>query len=189
MRSVGILLACLVAAVSLAGCSSHPPDLAPPLSLSTTVPPQSCANDQIHVKYGKGLAGQGQIGAVILFTNISPVPCTLSGYPVVVAVDSANTQTPLKETPTGPLGGISGGGSTIPVVRLTQDNSASATIEAVAHTSSGGACPTYSSILVGLPGGSPVFVLPAVLPYTGRNLSACDPPPQVHPFFPGFNGY
>jgi len=192
MRSTWVLLGSLVIALSLAACSnsSHSTKQTAPLTIPTTAPVQACANDQIHVKYGRGVAGQGYQGAVILFTNISPVTCTLTGYPVVVAVDSANTQTPLQETVSGPLGGVPQGSSVIPVVHLGQDDSASATIEASAHPASGrGTCPRYTTLLIGLPGGSPVFQLPATLPDVGLALSACNPPPQVHPFFAGFNGY
>jgi hypothetical protein len=193
MRSAWILLGSLVIALSLAGCSS-PAAKAPKKTVrsttSTSLPVQACANDQIHVKYGRGLAGQGDEGAVILFTNVSPVACTVSGYPVVIAVNGANTQTPLQETLNGPLGGVPQGSSAIPVIHLGQDDSASASIEAPDHPATGaGTCPRYTTILIGLPGGSPVFQLPALLPDVGLNLSACDPPPQVHPLFAGFNGY
>jgi Protein of unknown function (DUF4232) len=192
MRSSWVLLGSLVLALSLASCSSastsNQKTAAP--AVTTTAPVRACANDQMHVKYGRGLAGQGYQGAVIQFTNVSPIPCILTGYPVVVAVDSANTQTPMQQTLSGPLGGAPQGSSVIPVVHLGQDDSASAAIEAPAHPASGtGTCPRYVNLLIGLPGGSPVFQLPATLPDVGVNLSACQPPPQVHPFFPGFNGY
>jgi hypothetical protein len=192
MRSAWVLLGSLVIALSLASCgtAAKNPKKAVATTTSTAVPVQACANDQIHVLYGRGLAGQGDEGAVILFTNVSPTTCTITGYPVVIAVDSANVQTPLMETINGALGGLPQGVATIPVIHLAQDASASASIEALDHPSSGaGTCPRYTNILVGLPGGSPIFQLSATLPDVGLNLSACDPPPQVHPLFPGFNGY
>jgi hypothetical protein len=191
MRSIWILLASLAVALTLAGCGNAGTITKNSASATTTTAPiEACASDQIHVKYGRGLAGEGEEGAVILFTNISPITCTMSGYPVVVAEDSANMQTPLMQTIHGPLGGAPAGSATIPKLRLTQDATASASIEAAAHPSSGrGTCPRYVTLLVGLPGGSPVFQLSATLPDVGLNLSACDPPPQVHPLFAGFNGY
>jgi Protein of unknown function (DUF4232) len=191
MRSAWILPGSLVIALSLASCANAD-DLgqkAAPTTTNASAPTGACATDQIHVKYGKGLAGEGDEGAVILFTNVSPTACTMSGYPVVVAENSANLQIPLKETISGPLGGLPLGGAKIPVLRLSQDATASASIEAVAHPSSGsGTCPRYVTLLVGLPGGSPVYQLTAKLPSLGLNLSACNPPPQVHPLLAGING-
>jgi hypothetical protein len=192
MRSTWVVVASAVVALSVASCSSSPAKSSqkPVATTTTTAAVTGCANDQIQVKYGKGLAGQGYEGAVILFTNVSPITCTLSGYPVVVAEDSANVQTPLQETINGPLGGVPQGSTKIPKVTLNQDGVASASIEAPNHPSSGGGtCPRYANILVGLPGGSPVYQLTATLPYLNVNLSACDPPPQVHPIFLGEDGY
>lgn len=188
MRSSRVLIGSLLLALSLAGCSAAAKPLrkAAPTTTSTVAPVEACANDQIQVKYGRGLAGQGDEGAVIIFTNVSPITCTMTGYPVVIAVDGANNQTPLQETINGALGGVPQGQATYPVIRLTQDNSASAAIESKGHP--GENCPRYSTLLVGLPGGSPIFQLPATLPDLGLNLPACDPPPQVHPLFPGFEG-
>ena len=148
----------------------------------------TCTQKQVHIVVSKGLAAGGNEGAVLTFTNISAIPCRLSGYPTVEAFEATGTPTTARHTPSGYLGGLYSQGS-IPVVNLKPDGVASATIEAIDHPLDGGRrCPTYSHLLVGVPNEVPTVRVSAALPDEGTNLSACAGAPQVHPVVAGPTG-
>jgi Protein of unknown function (DUF4232) len=56
----------------------------------TTVVPQSPRQiSQLRISPGPSGVAAGNIGQAILFTNLNEIPCTMSGYPGVAALNSS----------------------------------------------------------------------------------------------------
>ncbi len=164
--------------------STVPPSTAPPSTTTTTgAQTSACADGQIMVSAGTSGAGLGHEGQVLLFTNVSSSPCTLTGYPGVAGLDAQGAQVvQAVRTPMGYLGGLLTGSTTPPTVVLAPAAVASALAEGTDNPTNGAtSCPTYPSLLVtapdltvsvrvaaGLPGCSPIEVHPVVPGTTGQ---------------------
>ena len=138
--------------------------------------------DQLRITYGPIEAGCGHRGMPVIFTNVGPSMCRLSGYPKVTALNTKGE--PVVEAqpkPSGYLGGLRSGSSELPIVDLLPGQSASAIVEAMAfNISDGGACTAYASMMVTPPGGSQAVSLEWECD-GGTEL-------QVHPVVPGEEG-
>jgi uncharacterized protein DUF4232 len=93
----GLALACVL--VGPAGCGGAKPAPTPspqPSGSGPTVPPPSpvpsitahlagarCTTPQLGIAVAPGTNAAGHIGLRLVFTNSSPTPCTMSGYPGV----------------------------------------------------------------------------------------------------------
>ena len=177
--------------MGVAACSSTPKS--PTSSGSSTsntirsTAAAECSTNQIRIAVSKGLAGGGDEGAVITFTDISAVTCKLTGYPTVEAIDSAGHEVSARHSLSGYLGGLYTSGP-IPIVTLTPGTTASSTIEAIDHPiNTGGLCPLYSYLLVGLPRMPATMKVSAVLPDEATSLAACSSP-EIHPVVAGSAG-
>jgi Protein of unknown function (DUF4232) len=141
-----------------------------------------CRDGQISVSDAGGGAGVGHEDQVILFTNSSQSPCTLSGYPGVAGLDAQDTQVVQAErTLSGYLGGLENGAATPPIVSLLPGKAASATVEGTdVPVGSATSCPSYPALLVTPPN---LTLSVRVTP----GLPGCSPL-QIHPVVPGSSG-
>jgi len=139
----------------------------------------ACAAGQVSVSLGQGTAGLGHAGFTLLFTNTGTAPCALTGYPGAALVAAGGRQLQVRRTPNGYLGGLSATAKANPVVRLAPRQAASALLEGLDSTSSGGPCPAYDALLVTPPNST-------VTSRLARTVSICRP--QVHPVVPGSTG-
>ncbi len=145
------------------------PDLSPP-----------CTTSDLRVIAGGGEAGLGHVGLLILFRNVSVIPCRMRYYPSVALLDASGRRVATaKDTPSGYLGGLPAGTTVPPLVSLTPGQVASALVEGEDRTSRGAACPAYPTILV-----SPPVLGRAVR--IERAFYSCDL--EVHPVVPGATG-
>jgi Protein of unknown function (DUF4232) len=131
----------------------------------------ACANADLTVGVRPSGAGLGHVGSIIVFTNGSDHPCSLSGYPGVAGMDSAGRQvTQALRSPSGYLGGS----YTVSVVVLAPGGRASALVEGTdVPTGSATSCPIYPRLLVTAPSQTRSHLLSAATP-------GCSPL-QVHP--------
>jgi hypothetical protein len=152
-------------------------------SPSRTAPPGSgavpaCANADLTVAVSPSGAGLGHVGSIIVFTNGSDHPCSLSGYPGVAGMDSAGRQ---MTQALRSLSGYLGGSYTVSVVVLAPGGRASALVEGTdVPTGSATACAIYPRLLVTAPSQTRWHVLAASTP-------GCSPL-QVHPVVAGAAG-
>lgn len=128
---------------------------------------------------GGGGAGLGHSGIVLLLRNTGARTCSLRGYPGAALVTASGQEADAARTPSGYLGGLKAGSGVDPLVVVGPGRSASALLEGLDATSSGGACPTYSTLLVTPPNTTSTFRITRV-------LSLCRP--EVHPVVPGVSG-
>lgn len=167
------------------------PLVVPPRTTTTYVPPTPvCRNDQIRWSTAPGGLAGGDVGEILVFTNGGTATCTLSGYPVVAALDAQGSQATLAiDSPSGPLGGLPFGTAVPPIVVVAPGSTASAVIEAVAHGAGASTtCPTYYSFRVTPPDLSRSLRVPAhPLDPSLAGFPGCGPI-SVHPVVPGTRG-
>jgi hypothetical protein len=109
-----------------------------------------CTNGQMVVSDSGGGAGLGHEDQVILFTNDSPAPCTLTGYPGVAGLNASGQQVVQAiRTPSGYLGGLWNNATTPPRVSLNPGQTASAIVEGTDNPiGTATSCPSYTHLLV-----------------------------------------
>jgi hypothetical protein len=189
---LGLLLAVATASCSSPSSASHSTTTISAASTTSSAPTivpsvAACRNDQI-VGTEKGpVAGAGHEGNVLLFTNESGTPCTLTGYPGVAMLSSTGQQLlQAQRSLSGYLGGLASNTTVPPAVTLQPSQTASAIVEGTdvpAGTET--SCPSYPALLVtppnltqstkvtpGLPGCSTIYVHPVVPGSTGSQNSA-----------------
>jgi Protein of unknown function (DUF4232) len=99
-------------------------------------------------------ATSGHRREVLVLTNTGHSSCVLVGYPGVDALNATgNVVAYARRTLSGYEGGITGTHPT--QVTLGPGGSASAIVEAMAFTASGGRCTAYAGLLVTLPDDTP----------------------------------
>jgi hypothetical protein len=141
-----------------------------------------CVASQLAVSQHAGEGGLGNFGAVVVFTDRGG-PCTMHGYPGLVALRGGRVIVRAHETRNGYLGGLRDG-TPAPVVHLRTGRSASALYDG-RSTPPGGTpsqCPQYTALLVTAPGTGRAFRLPR----GSSALALCDL--QIHPVVPGTGG-
>jgi hypothetical protein len=128
--------------------------------------------NDLEVTVGPVDAGAGQRYVPVVFRNTSSVPCTLEGYPLVVAADAAGTPLAVAghEEAAGPA-----------TVALGPGDTASALVHAVAVPSGDTECPPDAAALLVAPPGSAAFVSVSV------SLPTC-PGLRVRAVVPGESG-
>jgi hypothetical protein len=140
-----------------------------------------CSSGQIAVSLGRGGAGAGHVGAPLLFRNTGTATCVLTGYPGAALVKpSGGGQVQAIRTPSGYLGGLGSASGAPPIVRLRPGQTVSALLEGSDVAAGGGACPSYSQLLV-TPPNQTVTVR---LSRTWSSLCRL----EVHPVVPGVSG-
>jgi hypothetical protein len=162
---VAALAACSAGATgTVSGPSSRPATEAvggtPTVSPSTTPPstpdtpvnpppttPANCTIDHLTVASQHGAAASGHRSMVLVFTNHGPV-CRLFGYPGVAALNGSGAQIEQAvRTTNGYMGGLTAGQNPVSAF-LSNGESASAIVEAVAFKPNGDACTAYAGLLV-----------------------------------------
>ncbi|MGH9016301.1 MAG: DUF4232 domain-containing protein [Acidimicrobiales bacterium] len=169
-----------------ASTTSVPTTITP---IGTSVP--HCRDDQIVVSDNGGGAGLGHEDQVLLFTNTSDVPCTLAGYPGVAGLDASGQQAVQAiRTPSGYLGGLWDGATTLPQVVLTPREAASAVVEGTDNPiGTATSCPRYDRLLVTPPNLtiSMQVRVSGLSDSPANGLPGCTPI-EVHPVVPGTHG-
>lgn len=127
--------------------------------------------------------GLGHDGIAVLFKNVGPAGCLLSGYPGVAGLNGAGQPVvQAVRTPSGYMGGLSGGATTAPSFDLEPGQTASALVEGTDNPQNGASsCPEYQGLLVTPPGTTTSVRLKV-------RLAGCSTP-QVHPVVPGTTGH
>jgi uncharacterized protein DUF4232 len=150
-----------------------------------------CTNGQVGVSDSGGGAGLGHEDQVILFTNHSPSPCTLTGYPGVAGLDANGEQVvQAVRALSGYLGGLWNDARTPPRVSLNPGQTASAIVEGTDNpTGTATSCPSYDHLLV---------TPPNLTDSVRVSVSGLGSPPtsglpgcsiiEVHPVVPGNSG-
>jgi hypothetical protein len=161
-------------------------------SPTTTVVPQSpCQISQLRISPGASGFGTGNVGQVLLFTNVSQTTCTVSGYPGVAALDSQGNQVAqAKRELIGYLGGLQNNATSVPVVTLASGQVASAEVEGTDNpVGTATSCTYYPSFLVTPPGETHSVTVNAGV-VQGSNIPGfpgCSPI-SVNPMVPGTTG-
>jgi hypothetical protein len=169
----------------MAGCGSPgmpakggPGHRAPP-STPTGAPPATarpprCRGSQLTVAITRSGAAAGHVGATISFTSHATAPCTLRGWPRLVAITAAGhavAASPVLQTFFGPPRLASA-----PAVTIPPGGRASAVLEGGDLPLHGTACPpSYHRLRVTPPGGTRASTIRAWLPGFGHYLPACAP--------------
>jgi len=151
---------------------------------TTTLPPGSdCTTGGLSITASGIDTALGHDDVVVVFENSGTVTCNLTGYPVVAELNSKGTQVALAlRTPSGYMGGLTGGATSPTMVSLAPGQSGSAIVEGVDTQANGAACPAYSALLVTPPNETqPVRVV------LSDTLPDC-PSLEVHPVVPGTTG-
>ena|ERR1035437_128811 len=155
---------------------------------STVASGPPCQTSGLNIQLTKGLAGGGQEGGIIAFTNKSTTACSLTGYPKVVAKDaSGKVLMTASSLVNGYLGGLNGGGS-LPSVSLPPGASASAVVEGTDTPNQYYACVSIASLSITPPQSATSVDISAALPSEGSNLPGCAPI-QIHPVLPGVTAF
>ena len=149
----------------------------------------TCSPAQLRVSTGAGVQSKvfGNEAMAITFTNVSGTPCSIGGYPSVVAVDDQGRRVSARESPQGSVGGVQMG-EPLPLVPLAPGAEASAVIESAIPQDPGQPCPAFSYLLVTAPGTESPVRVSAELPGLGADLPDCPSSPDVHPIVPGPSG-
>jgi hypothetical protein len=109
--------------------------------------PANCTIDHLSVVSQHGSAASGHRSMVLVFTNHGPV-CRLFGYPGVAALNGGGAQIEQAvRTTNGYMGGLPAGQNPVSAY-LSNGESASAIVEAVAYQPNGDACTPYAGLLV-----------------------------------------
>ncbi|WP_245846978.1 DUF4232 domain-containing protein [Mycobacterium szulgai] len=143
--------------------------LSPPARADEALP---CAPDQVAISAGQPEAGVGHRAVPLTLSLIDgAAACTLTGYP---KVDSGAGGPLIHAKPTlrGYLGGLPSGTDTPPTVTLTATQQAQAIVEGMAIDGGGNPCPSYTDLLVTLPGTTGAITVPT-------DIDVCQL--QVHP--------
>jgi hypothetical protein len=139
-----------------------------------TARPPRCRDSQLTVAITNSGAATGHVGATISFTSHATAPCTLRGWPHLVAVTAAGhtvTVSPVLQTFFGPPHLTSP-----PAVTIPPGGQASAVLEGGDLPLHGTACPpSYRRLRVTPPGGTRASGIRAWLPGFGHYLPACAP--------------
>ena len=141
-----------------------------------------CTDDQLSVSGTWLPAPDGTTtgGFLLVYTNHSPVPCALGGYPRALVTDATQpTPTDAAQTPAGRLGGLILG-SEEPRLVLLDSVVGSAVVEWSVDQQSASRCWTSATVTATPPDG-----LSAVSDF-GTQPLVCDP--QVHPVVYGGTG-
>jgi Protein of unknown function (DUF4232) len=163
----------------------------PTTSTTPNVTSVACRNGQVTVSVGRSTAGLGHEGQVLLFTNRSSSPCSLSGYPGAAGLNAQGQQVvQASRTVNGYLGGLVDGVIAPPVVMLAPGAEGSAMVEGTDNpVGTETSCPTYPALLVTPPDltmSTTVRVSDIGSPPT-TGLPGCSRI-QVHPVVPGTTG-
>lgn len=175
------------ATTSASGSTASPGSTIPGASVAQSTVPSGvspaggtgCSDAQIAVTATNppGGAAAGHDGVVLLFTNHSSSPCTLTGYPGVAGLDGSGQQ--LAQATRTLDGYLAGCGCSAPAVLTLQPGGVvSATVEAV-DALNGGPCTSYAALLVTPPNTTQSTKL-SLAPYS------CDF--DVHPVVAGQTG-
>ncbi len=177
-------LAVAACGLAVTACGNQNPPQAAPFARTTggvtTAPSlpsssiESCVASQLKVSISNSGALAGQAGGYLRFTNDSPTPCRMTGWPVVTGLTAAGTATLLQHAQSTMFGAWRYTAPP-PVVTLQPGDSAYAVIVADDQPAGGqGRCPApYVRLRVSPPGGSGSVVISAWLPGAGSYLPAC----------------
>jgi hypothetical protein len=100
-----LLLGALASAV--AGCGSAVSGrTSETTTAARTTAPSACRTDQLEgaLRFGPGSGSAGHLTGTLLLRDVSPVPCTLRGYPGVSFVDAHGRQLGIPAEREGPAG-------------------------------------------------------------------------------------
>ncbi len=151
-------------------------------STTTVAATPPCAASELQVEAASLGAAAGHEGLVLLFKNIAPGACTLTGYPGVAGLDSAGNQvTQAQRMLSAYMGGYQGSSPTPPTVTLATGETASATVQGSDVTvGNETTCPTLAAMLVTPPNTSTSVRLPQAPPDCSGLI--------VTPVVPGMSG-
>jgi hypothetical protein len=140
-----------------------------------------CAGASVGVSGKEAPAAAGHLGVILLFVNDGTASCVLYGYPGVAGLNAGGAQlVQARRSPSGMLGGLGPGNTTIPRVTLSAGQTASAVVEGTDVPTGTEPCASYPSLLVTPPNTRESVRIPWALP-------GCQPI-QVHPVVPGTSG-
>jgi hypothetical protein len=146
-----------------------------------------CGNSQITVSDSGGGAGLGHEDQVLVFTNDGHSVCTLTGYPGVAGLSPSGAQVvQASRTLSGYMGGLLPGVTTLPVVSLAPDQTASAIAEGTDNPTGPQPCPHYPALLV-TPPVLTEHVQVQVSDLGTQGFPGCSGI-EVHPVVPGSSG-
>jgi uncharacterized protein DUF4232 len=147
------------------------PSLAPSPSPTATAVPQdfpACLDSDLSISLVAGGAGLGTWHALIGFTNISTQPCTIGGYPNVVAVDRTGATMSGQANPTDPV--VDSSYPAGALVTLAPGEQAGTDIFAAQIDVRGQPCPPYQWLRVTAPGAYRTWEISS---YFGQYAAAC----------------
>jgi hypothetical protein len=189
-------LLALIPAAMASGCAGPDPLRPEPGSSSSTTPDQAqtttpepspspaknagCRLTVTISDSGREQGGAGHSSTALLLRNNGSAPCSVHGYPAVIALDPAGrTVAEARQTTSGYMGGLSSGQP--PAISLAPGQAASALFETLNANSDGTACQPFAVLRVTPP-------VPQSEPVTVTwGLAGCADP-QIHPVVPGDTG-
>jgi Protein of unknown function (DUF4232) len=186
-----VIAGVVVAVVNLSGPGSSTKQSSPLATRPNQLPPIAgprCQNGQLKVTSLSGGAGAGQRDEVFGFSNVSKTSCTVTGYPVVVALDAQGGDIRAAEPVLDGIGGVHTGATTPPTVTLKPGQSASATMGGDNNpVGTSASCPFYPSFVVAPPDQTQSVKVPARSGYGLGPFPGCVPI-TISPVVPGTSG-
>lgn len=190
----GTLQICLAGLLILGGCgsddsgqSTSSPQATVTQTVQATAPSRTtsvksqtklCPTEQLKISVADGGAGLGHSGLILRFKNEGK-RCTTRGYPGVNALmANGHVVDRARRSRSGYLGGAASGPRRI---SLRTGETASALLEGLSDSRSGGRCPAYRSLKI-----TPPDETHSVLRSQHPRYSICDL--QIHPLLPGRSG-
>jgi hypothetical protein len=157
---------------SVAGNAGSAADAATPTATASPATAHAvCQSAQLKITMIRGGVAAGNVSGRIGFTNQGTSPCTLTGWPTLVAVGAAGTTTTAARTLTTTFGPYI---TVPPVVTVLPGARAEAVFAGSDIPATGSTCPpSYQRLRVKPPGGTHTTVIPAWLPDLDAYLPAC----------------
>jgi hypothetical protein len=131
-----------------------------------------CPTAALGVRLIHSMAGLGQSGGYLAFTNRSNSTCKLRGWPKLIGLTAQGQATSARDVAAGSVGANVKG---VPTVILKFHQRGDAVFAAADGPTTGrGTCPpSYHRLRVTPPGNSKAFVISAWIPYLNAYLPAC----------------
>jgi hypothetical protein len=141
---------------------------------TTSVIPQNvraCGDDNLSISLIAGSAGPGTWWqALIGFTNISTQPCTIGGYPTLVALNQTGATVSGRANPPAFVSSSYPAGA---IITLAPGQQASAEISGGKIDARGQTCPPYQWLRVTPPGGYRPWEISSFIPSFGQYAAVC----------------
>lgn len=130
-----------------------------------------CRTGELKASPGAGGVAAGRWAALLEFTILGPVACTMTGWPAIAGITAAGAATPAANR-SDSMDGLDATG--VPHVTLPPGGKAGVDISGADNAANGGSCPRpYRELRLSAPGDSVSTTVPADVAAPGDGLPSC----------------